>query len=948
MGKKKKEGLKPISENIEGILHERERLEEILREKFKKEVVILFTDICGYTKYTDTHGDISGRAMLEKHNRIVLPLIDKNEGVVIKTIGDAVMASFSTPLSAVKASIAIQNGLHEYNRTAEEVNRIYVKIGINKGEALVDAKDVYGDAVNMASRIQSQAGADQILISKSVYEQVKGIDDILCRFHGNVQVKGKTEPLELYRIVWQDEDIVISSEPRVRAYEAATLKRAKKTIKVLRLEVARDDNRLKISASEHMAGEEITLKQYEEIPVLMDWIETQCHEVVDTLNTVNRKGHVRRDVLVKLRETGRVFYEVLFTASVKEKLKETKAEFLSLNLDDQLVQVPWELLNNGQEFLCQRFNMGRLVKTKQTFQGAKARVLARPLRMLIIADPKGDLKGAYLEGTQIRDHLERYKNFINVTLRSEGITPSFLKEKMKYFDIVHFAGHADYVKENPEKSGWRLSKASLTAQDILKMAGTATIPTLIFSNACQSARTEEWALAEQYQNEIFGLANAFLLAGVKHYVGTFWEILDEPSSRFALEFYKQLLSGMTTGEAMREARQSLIKEYGEESIVWASYLLYGDPTSNYMDQINLAEAEEEEEELVGVATSDASVRSLEVERSLTEEKVGKGFRIWWAVAAGMGISLLILILFMVLQQGREKHGPQNLALSPGSMLSQTIPDSDLQKTVQIIHLLSSYQDQLNERLQEKGFFKKGKPSDSWTSTPINVCMISPNWEKLDPDATGSLKPPFERIFRGMTEAFTRTRSLGMSILERERLAVLLQELNIGIPNLSTDSLKDAYTILSAQVILFPEPLSYQLNQEIKSEVSLRMVETKSTKIISAFSSAFSPQIEAIDDTASQLVRQTVRTLETEYPLQGRIMSLDGRTVEINLGSSVGIIQDQSFSVLGKTDKELPKGTIQIRSVYEQTALAKILDEEKAFKTGDRIRAIPITVSGTGQ
>lgn len=948
MSKKKKEGLKPISENIEEILHERERLEEILRERFKKEVVILFTDICGYTQYMDTHGDISGRAMLEKHNQIVLPLIEKNEGVVIKTIGDAVMASFSNPLSAVKTSMAIQSGLHEYNRTAEEVNRIYVKIGINKGEALVDAKDVYGDAVNVASRIQSQAGADQILISKSVYEQVKGIDDILCRFHGSVQVKGKAEPLELYRVVWQDEDIVISSEPRVRAYEAATLKRAKKPINVLRLEVARDDNRLKISASEHMAGEEITLKQYEEIPVLMDWIETQCHEVVDTLNTVNRKGHVRRDVLVKLRETGRVFYEVLFTPSVKEKLKETKAEYLSLNLDDQLVQVPWELLNNGQEFLCQRFNMGRLVKTKQTFHGAKARVLARPLKMLIIADPKGDLKGAYLEGTQIRDHMERYKNFINVTLRSEGITPSFLKEKMKYFDIVHFAGHADYVKENPERSGWRLSKASLTAQDILKMAGTASFPTLIFSNACQSARTEEWTLTEHYQNELFGLANAFLLAGVKHYVGTFWEILDEPSRRFALEFYKQLLSGMTTGEAMRKARQSSIKEYGEESIVWASYLLYGDPTSNYMDQINLAETEEEGEELVGVATSDASVRSLEVERSLTEERPGKGFRIWLAVAAGIGISLLILILFMVMQQGREKHRPQDLALSPGTMLSQTIPDSDLQKTVQIIHLLSSYQDQLNERLQERGFFKKGKQSDSWTSTPINVCMISPNWEKLDPDSTGSLKPTFERIFQRMTEAFTQTKSLGMSILERERLAVLLQELNIGIPNLSTDSLKDAYTILSAQVILFPEPLSYQVNQKIESEVSLRMVETKSTKIISAFSSAFSPQMESIDDTASQLVRQTVRTLETEYPLQGRIISLEGQTVEINLGSSVGITQDQSFSVLGKTDKELPKGTIQIRSIYEQTALAKILGEERAFETGDRIRAIPITASGAGQ
>ena len=87
-----------------------------------------------------------------------------------------------------------------------------------------------------------------------------------------------------------------------------------------------------------------------------------------------------------------------------------------------------------------------------------------------------------------------------------------------------------------------------------------------------------------FQDEIFGLANAFVLAGVKHYVGTFWEILDEPSRRFALEFYRQVLLGLSVGEAMREARLSLIREYGEETIVWGSYLLYGDPTFNYMDQ----------------------------------------------------------------------------------------------------------------------------------------------------------------------------------------------------------------------------------------------------------------------------------------------------------------------------------------------------------------------------
>ena len=623
------------SGNIEEILRERDRLEHVLREKFEKEVVILFTDICGYTMHTDVHGDVSGLALIQRHNQIVLPIIEKHEGLVIKTIGDAIMVSFSNPLNAVKASVAIQQGLHEYNRTSEANDQIHVKIGINIGQALVDEADIHGDVVNVASRIQVQAGPDQILISSPVYEQVRGIEDILCRAHGVARVKGKAEPLELYRVVWRDEDIFLSTEPKVRASRGRSSSGGASSssrepwkqeaagaqvppvaqpapvaaVRLIQLEVTRQETRLKISINERMSGEESTLRNYEEVPVSMDWIKIRCHEMVETLNEVNRQGRFSREVLLKLRATGRVFYQSLLTPSVKAKLRETKAEYLRLNIDEQLVQVPWELLYDGQEFLCQRFNMGRLVKTRQPVHGIKTRVLARPLRMLIIADPSGDLHDAYQEGVQIQEHLALYGNFIHTALRSQDITPEFIKEKMKYFDLVHFAGHADYDQENPEKGGWRLTKGTLTAQDIIHMAGPSKMsgpmpnamsnnmpspmPSLIFSNACQSARTEEWVLKEHFQDEIFGLAHAFLMSGVKHYVGTFWEILDEPGSQFALEFYKNLLSGLTAGEAVRKARLSLIKKYGEETVVWASYLLYGDPTFNYLDQIKVAETDEE-------------------------------------------------------------------------------------------------------------------------------------------------------------------------------------------------------------------------------------------------------------------------------------------------------------------------------------------------------------------
>jgi len=69
--------VKDQSSNIEEILREKDRLDQIIKEKFKRQVTVLFTDICGYTQYMDTRGDIIGRGMIQKHNDIVLPLIEK-------------------------------------------------------------------------------------------------------------------------------------------------------------------------------------------------------------------------------------------------------------------------------------------------------------------------------------------------------------------------------------------------------------------------------------------------------------------------------------------------------------------------------------------------------------------------------------------------------------------------------------------------------------------------------------------------------------------------------------------------------------------------------------------------------------------------------------------------------------------------------------------------------
>lgn len=408
---------------------------------------------------------------------------------------------------------------------------------------------------------------------------------------------------------------------------------------VFHLEVALEANELIMSAREYVRGEEGTIRSYDQIPVSMDRIEQRCQSMVETLNRANRNGRLTSGLLTKLKENGQFFFDEFFPLSIKEKLRGSVSEHLIVDLTDRLVHVPWELVYNGEVFLCNRFSIGRMVKTRQAILGGGQRKLSRPLQALVLVDPEGDLRGAYGEGSKIREYMDTNQDLVNATLRSGNISSDYVRKKMRNFDIIHFAGHAVYDAEAPENGGWQLSGDVFRAVEVMKMAGSSSnsMPALIFSNACESARTEQWSVSGTFQNEIFGLANAFLLAGVKHFVGTFWEILDEPSSHFALTFYKSLLAGKTTGESLRTARQATVEAFGEETVVWASYVLYGDPTSRYVkSESDKPEAIESQADPVVIGPADSRTRREVVHFGENEKK---GYHSSWVV-----IAIIILIM----------------------------------------------------------------------------------------------------------------------------------------------------------------------------------------------------------------------------------------------------------------------------------------------------------------
>ncbi len=166
-----------------------------------KAITIMFTDIVDSTRYWDSQGDLNGRLMVDQHNRLVFPVIKRFKGNIIKTIGDSVMASFKTPENALRAAAGIQQSIEAYRRNHENF-KLEVRIGLHTGEALVEKNDVFGDTVNVAARVEAEADANEVLVSKSTVDLVAPKDYFLSR-KTSFLPKGKTKKTVVYKCNWQ-------------------------------------------------------------------------------------------------------------------------------------------------------------------------------------------------------------------------------------------------------------------------------------------------------------------------------------------------------------------------------------------------------------------------------------------------------------------------------------------------------------------------------------------------------------------------------------------------------------------------------------------------------------------------------------------------------------------------------------------------------------------------
>jgi TolB-like protein/class 3 adenylate cyclase len=158
----------------------------------RKLAAIMFTDIVGYTTLMGENEDLAFR-ILKKNRQIQKPVIEKHGGAWLKEFGDGVLASFPTVSDAVYCA-------KEILKICEKEADLKLRIGIHEGEVVFEGDDVFGNGVNIASRLQTLAPVSGIYVSESVHNNVLNKKDILTEFIGEEKLKNVKQPVRIYMV----------------------------------------------------------------------------------------------------------------------------------------------------------------------------------------------------------------------------------------------------------------------------------------------------------------------------------------------------------------------------------------------------------------------------------------------------------------------------------------------------------------------------------------------------------------------------------------------------------------------------------------------------------------------------------------------------------------------------------------------------------------------------
>ncbi|HYG65542.1 MAG TPA: CHAT domain-containing protein, partial [Thermoanaerobaculia bacterium] len=315
-----------------------------------------------------------------------------------------------------------------------------------------------------------------------------------------------------------------------------------------------------------------------------------------------------KEMKMDLTEPGTELADLILAEDVRTVLLRHRDRHLVVVHDAFLSRMPWEILalhadrqsSPGQitfpggpdiwfpaaeEGMSRRYAADNLSVAKWLEQ----RIHDGILNILLVLNPTEDLEGAEAEGAALQRLLGRLKGLqMDIIRGSEATRPALLKAfSSGKYDVIHYAGHAEFDPASPEHSGLLChNEARLTGADLV---GVGNLPTLVFFNACESARVRRGSRNTAPPRarglrprdlrvritEAVSFAEAFLRGGIANFIGTYWPVGDREAEIFSLAFYEQILRGRPLGQALQVGREAIRKAQGTKD--WANYILYGNP-----------------------------------------------------------------------------------------------------------------------------------------------------------------------------------------------------------------------------------------------------------------------------------------------------------------------------------------------------------------------------------
>ena len=159
-------------------------------EPKRKLAAIMFTDMVGYTSLMQ-EDEPRARELIERHREILTPFVKKHDGEVLQYVGDGTFCTFNSAIEAVNCAVEIQVALLDEKE-------IKLRIGIHVGDVVAKGEEVYGDGVNVASRLEPLAKPGGVCISERVYDDIRNQPDIETAFLGEKVLKNVDHPIKIY------------------------------------------------------------------------------------------------------------------------------------------------------------------------------------------------------------------------------------------------------------------------------------------------------------------------------------------------------------------------------------------------------------------------------------------------------------------------------------------------------------------------------------------------------------------------------------------------------------------------------------------------------------------------------------------------------------------------------------------------------------------------------